>query len=202
MAKQIARGGIVGAVVVFLMSNVFHLVTNLGETGVKPLPNEAPVLSTMRTSISESGLYVFPATDPASMKTEAGKAAYMQKYKLGPTGIMAYRTGGAELSFGKLLVNQFLFTLVAGLLISWTLAMTAPATTYGSRVLIVFLASVFGGFVYTLPYWNWYGFPGSYIGAELGTWAASWLIGGLAMAALIKQRPAVRAEREPAAARA
>lgn len=189
MAKQIALGGIVGAVVVFLVSLVFHLFTHLGETGIKTLPNEDSVLSMMRSSIPESGLYVFPAADMSAQKDPAAQAAYMAKYKAGPTGILAYTKGGNDLAFGKLLVNQFLFGLVAALLVSWILAITASATSYGSRVLIVLLASLFGGFVYTLPYWNWYGFPSAYILGELGTWAVSWLVGGFAIAAIVKQKP-------------
>lgn len=187
MAKQIALGGIVGAVVVFLMSSIFHMATHLGEAGVKTLPNEDSVLSMMRSSISDSGLYLFP-TSGAMDKSAAGQAAYMEKYKLGPIGILAYTRSRGDLAFGKLLVNQFLFSLVAALLISWILAITASATSYGSRVLIVFLAALFGGFVYTLPYWNWYGFPSTYILAEIATWAASWLVGGLAIAAIVKQK--------------
>jgi hypothetical protein len=202
MAKQIVLGGVIGAVVVFLMSMIFHMVTNLGETGVKPLPNEDSVLSMMRSSIPDSGLYVFPAANMAEMKTDAEKAAYAQKYKIGPTGILVYKTGGTEFSFPKLLVNQFLFGLVAALLVAWILAITASATTYGSRVLIVFLAAVFGAFVYTLPYWNWYGFPSAYILGELGTWAASWLVGGLAMAAIVKQKPSAGVAEPAMASRA
>lgn len=201
MAKQIALGGIVGAVVVFLVSFVFHMVTNLGETGIKPLPNEDSVLSMMRSSIPDSGLYVFPGADMSAQKDPAAQAAYMAKYKAGPTGILAYTKGGNDLAFGKLLANQFLLGLVAALLVSWILAITASATSYGSRVLIVFLAALFGGFVYTLPYWNWYGFPSAYILGEIGTWAVSWLVGGLAIAAIVKHKPSVGSmQHEPAMA--
>lgn len=200
MAKQAVLGGIVGAVVVFLMSTVFHMVTNLGEAGIKTLPNEDSVLSMMRSSIPDSGLYIFPGAN-MNDKSPGAQQAYLAKYKAGPSGIMAVTTGGKDLAFGKLLVNQFLFTLGAALLIAWVLAITASATTFGSRVLIVFLASVFGGLVYSAPYWNWYGFTGMYTLAEIGTWAASWLVGGLAMAAIVKRTPSVgSAERDPAMA--
>jgi len=188
MAKQIVLGGLAGAVIVFVVSAIFHMATGLGEAGIKTLPNEDAVLSMMRTSIPESGLYVFPAAE-MNQKSAASQAAYLEKYKAGPTGILAYSTGGKDLAFGKLLVNQFLFSLVSGLLIAWVLAMTASATTYTTRVRIVLIAALFGGFVYILPYWNWYGFPAAYVAGELGTWAASWLIAGLAMAAIVKQKP-------------
>jgi hypothetical protein len=52
--------------------------------------------------------------------------------------------------------------------------------------LIVLLASIFAGVVYVLPYWNWYGFPLSYIAGDISGWVVSWGIGGLAMAKIVK----------------
>ena len=40
--------------------------------------------------------------------------------------------------------------------------------------------------IYTLPYWNSYGFPENYIIAELITWTMSWAVAGLAMAKISK----------------
>jgi hypothetical protein len=189
MTKKILLGGLVGGVVVFVMSGIFHMATNLGETGIKVFPNEDAVLSNLRSSIPDSGLYIFPGADMSAQKSSASQAAYLEKYKNGPTGILAYTRGGNDLQFGKLLVNQFLFSLVAGLIVAWILGATVSSTTYGSRVLIVCLASLFGGMVYTLPYWNWYGFPLTYVIAEIGTWVASWLVGAFAMAAIVKPKP-------------
>lgn len=191
MAKKILLGALVGGVVVFIVSGIFHMATNLGEFGFKVLTNEDATLSTMRSSIPDSGLYLFPAADVTKGRSAEDQSAYLAKYKAGPTGLLAYSKGGSDLQFGKLLVNQFLFSLIAALFASWILGITASATTYGSRVLIVFLTSLFAGFVYALPYWNWYKFPLDYTVAYVGTWCASWLVAGFAMAAVVKPpRPA------------
>ena len=191
MSKKIFLGGLLGGVVVFLMSAVFHMATQLGEVGIHGMPNEEAMRATLRASIHEPGIYAIPWADMSSGKSkeqqEADMAAYAAKYKEGPTAMLIYTPGGVEFKFGKALLNQFLFSLVGAFLIAWVLATTASATTYGTRVMIVVAAAFFGGFVYTLPYWNWYNFPINYILAEMGTWVVSWFVGGLAMAAVIKK---------------
>jgi hypothetical protein len=193
MSKKILLAGVVGAVVVFLVSAFFHMATSLGEIGVKAMPNEDAVLACMRSSIQQPGFYLFPLAGAMAGKDQspANQAAYLEKYKAGPTGVLVYRVGGVEFSFGKLLVNQFLLGLVAALILAWILGITANATTYGSRVLIVFLVSLFAGFVYDLPYWTWYGFPTNYVVAHIATWTVSWTIAGLAMASIVKRPAAI-----------
>ncbi len=194
MGKKILLGTILGAVVVFLMSSIFHMATHLGEVGVQALPNEEGVLAAMRSSIHEPGFYFFPEPNMAPGRSkeqmQADSAAYLAKYKEGPTGILIYSPGGVELQFGKLLVYQFLFGLAGSFLASWILGVTAGATSYGTRALIVVAAALFGGIVYTLPYWNWYRFPTNYIIAEIGTMVVSWAVAGLAMAAVVKKSAA------------
>ena len=187
MAKKIVLGGLAGSVAVFLMSMIFHMVTQLGEMGVKAFPNEDAVMSMMRLSITESGMYIFPGAD-MSDKSAAAQAAYAAKYKQGPTGILVLTMGGKDLQFGRLLLNQYLMNLIAALLIAWILAITARATTYGSRVVIVFLAALAGGVIYSMPYWNWYGFPAAYTAGDVGSWVVSWTVGGFVMAAIVKEK--------------
>jgi hypothetical protein len=59
---------------------------------------------------------------------QADEAAYPDKCKRGPEGILIYSPGREELHFGKLLVNQFLFGLVASYVLAWMLAVTTGAT--------------------------------------------------------------------------
>jgi len=188
MAKKILLGGLVGGIVAFLVSGFFHMATSLGEYGIKTLPNEDATLSMMRTSIPESGLYLYPGADMSHGNSPAVQAAFLQKYKTGPAGILAYTKEGGDFSFGKLLLNQFLFSVVAALFLAWILGLTVGATSYASRAAIVFIASLFAACIYALPYWNWYRFPLNYTVAYIFTWSVSWLIAGLAMAAIVKPR--------------
>jgi len=192
MAKKVLLGGIVGAVIVFLLSAVFHMATKLGEMGIQNLPGEGAIETAMRTSIHESGFYFFPGMTggpgQSERPTPAQQKEFLDKYKQGPTGILIYHPGGEELNFGKRLVVQFMIGLVAAFLAAWILAMTASATTFSGRVLIITLMALFAGVYMSLPYWNWYGFPTNYTVAYIFTVVVSWLIAGFGMAAVMKDR--------------
>jgi hypothetical protein len=193
MGKRILLGGLVGSVVVFVVSAAWHMTPTLGEIGVKALPAEDTVRAGLRTSLPEPGLYFFPAPDMSAGRTKekekADAAAYLEKFRSGPSGILVYHPGGEELNFGKLMAYQFLFGLAGSFVIAWILALTAGSTTFGSRACLVLLIALFGGIVYSLPEWNWYGFPASYTIASIAGMLVSWGIAGLAMAAIVK-RPA------------
>ena len=196
MGKKVFLGGLVGSVIVFLVSAAWHMAPGLGEIGVKALPAEDSVLAGLRASVHEPGLYFFPAPNMSANRTKeqakADEAAYLDKYRQGPSGILAYQPGGEGLNFGKLLAYQFLIGLVASFVAAWILALTAAATTYGTRVLLVLLVTLFGSIVNDLPAWNWYGFPISYTIAHSASWLVSWGIAALAMARIVSidRRPA------------
>jgi hypothetical protein len=190
MARKAILGGIIGAVVVFIVSSLWHTVLGLGEIGIKAVPNEDAVQTALRASITEPGFYIYPAPSMMPGRTkqqkQADAASYMAKYRQGPRGILIFSPGGTDFNFPKALVNQFIFIFAAALILAWILAAGAAGTTYGTRVLIVFLASIFAGVVILLPYWNWYGFPLSYVLGDIAGWAVSWFVGGLAMAKIVK----------------
>jgi hypothetical protein len=188
MAKKIFLGGLVGGILVFLVSGFLHAATSLGEVGIRNLPGEDTIVAAMRASIHESGFYFFPGL-PGGMhekQTPEQQAAYLEKYKQGPTGILIYSLGGEGLQYGKLLVIQFLIGLIAAFIVAWILAMTAGTTTYLTRVTIALMLGIFAGVFVDLPYWNWYGFPTNYVIGHILGGALSWAIAGLGMAAIVK----------------
>jgi hypothetical protein len=192
MGRKIVLGALAGGVLVFVVSGILHSSTKLAEVGIRVIPNEDLVMSTMRGSMPEAGFYFFPAPNLAPMskeQKEAEQARYLAKFKQGPTGILIYKPGGEDISYGRLLGTQFLIGMVGAFIVAWILGATAGATNYGTRVLIVTLISLFAEIYILLPYWNWYGFPTNYTIGHLLGGVGSWLVAGLAMAAIIK-RPA------------
>ncbi|MGC1912029.1 MAG: hypothetical protein WA660_09370 [Candidatus Acidiferrales bacterium] len=191
MTKRVLLGGLVGAIVVFFVSSFFHMATQLGEMGVHSLPNEAVLSAAMQSSIPDAGFYFFPGMNTAPGQTSeqkrAEQRAMMEKYKTQPVGILIYTPPGRDFDVGKLLLNQFLFNLAAGLLLAWSMATVAAALSYRRRVLLAVAFVIFGGLVYTLPYWNWYRFPLEYILSDAASWIVSWTAAGLPMAAIVKR---------------
>jgi hypothetical protein len=191
MGKQILIGTMVGAVVIFLVSFVWHMFLPFAETGVKSLPHEEALSAAMRLGISEPGWYMFPGMDPEKQNDPAAQKKYQEAFMRGPNGVLIFRPGGTEFSFPKLLVNQFLFGLLGAFAMSWLLAMSAGSLPgYGQRVLFVALVALFGCLVIDLPYWNWYGFPGDYTVAHLVGIVGTWAVTGCALAAVVKPRSA------------
>ena len=162
MGKRILLAGLVGGVLVFMVSGILHSSTKLAEVGIRAIPNEDLVLSAMRNSMPEAGFYFFPAPNLSPMSKEekaAEQSRYLAKFKQGPTGILVYKPGGEDSNFGKLLATQFLIGLAGAFIAAWILGATASGTTYGMRVTIIVLIGLFAEIYIVLPYWNWYGFP-------------------------------------------
>ena len=93
MTKRILLAAILGGIALFVWGSVSHLALGLGEIGIKELPNEQPVLASLRAGISEPGFYFFPGMAiPAGASAEQKNAAakkFEEKYMAGPTGILA-----------------------------------------------------------------------------------------------------------------
>jgi len=190
VGKRILLVGIVGSIIVFVISSIVHIGLGLGETGIKMLPHEDILFLAMRASIPETGIYIFPGTSSGmapNKATPAERDNYMAKYQRGPTGILIYQAHGMALNIGKLLGGQYLFGLIGCLIVAWILATTAGSTAFGSRVAIVTMIALFAGILYDLPYWNWYGFPTDYVTGHIVTNTITWAIAGIGMATMIKK---------------
>ena len=189
MVKQILLGTIVGAVTIFLVSFIWHMVLPFSETGFHNLPHEEVLATAMRLGISDPGIYMFPGMDPAKRSDPAEMNKWAEKFRRGPTGLIIFQPGGTGFSFPRLLVNQFCFQFLAALVVSVLLAMSAPALPqYLRRVLFVALVAVFGSLVIDLPYWNWYGFPGNYTVEHLAEIFFTWGATGFAIAAVVRSK--------------
>jgi hypothetical protein len=177
--KRVLLAALAGGLIVFIASAVAHIFTPLGTTGMSALTNEDRVLDTMRTSISGSGLYVFPGFDPSGKMTPE----QIEKMKRGPTGLLVYTAQGSDgMSPRNLvleLVTNILAALIAAILIS---KMTGSVS---SRAVAVALLAVFATVSVTASYWIWYGFPLPFILAELATEGIAWFLAGLAIAKIV-----------------
>jgi len=189
MIKQVLLGTIVGAIAIFAVSSVWHLLLPWAETGFHALPHEEILHPVLRMGIKDPGIYMFPGIDVTKQNDPVEQKRYQEKFQQGPTGLIIFQPGGKEFSFPKLLVNQFLFQLLAAFVVSVLLAMATPAG-YLQRVLFVGLVAVFGSLVIDWPYWNWYGFPGNYTFEHLCEMFLTWGATGFAIAAAVKPRAA------------
>ena len=74
MNKRILIAGVLGALAMFFWIFIAHTVLPLGETGVRQIDHEEPLLATMKSTLPTQGMYMFPRMDAAG-----DQAAYAKK---------------------------------------------------------------------------------------------------------------------------
>jgi hypothetical protein len=177
----------------FAWASVAHMVLPLGSTGISEIANNEPaLLADMHGALGDKqGFYIFPAPGWKPGDSSERKAAAMRDYdrKLAsnPAGILIYHPPGRQALTPRQLVTEFLAEVLEALLAVILLAQTRLAS-YAAKVGFVTLVGALAAMPTNLSYWNWYGFPGSYTGANMASQAIGFLAAGLAAAALLRQR--------------
>jgi hypothetical protein len=184
---RIAIAGIAGGIAMFIWTSIAHVALPLGQIGFSQIPNEAPVLSAMHDSIGErSGLFIFPWTDPKSSNAIAEAEA---KMKINPSGLLIYHPPGAAGMTAVMLIVEFVKEVIVSLIAAFLLAQTVIAG-YAARVGFVALTGLAAAITTNVSYWNWYGFPTAYTVAYASIDFVAFVAAGLAIAAILKRRPA------------
>src|ERR1044071_7991876 len=108
MAKKLLAA-VLGGLAFFLWSFVAHDFLPLGKTRIKEIPNEQPVLDSMKANMPEPGLYLLPGLGIPENATRAQQSddmeARMHEVETGPSGLLVYHPS-LNFSFGKALVVE------------------------------------------------------------------------------------------------
>lgn len=196
MAKRVVIAGILGGLTMFVWLFVAHEFLPLGELGVQEIPNEAPVLSAMQSSIPQAGLYLFPGfglgPNPTPAQRNAAMPAYMRKYEQSPHGILVYHPASGPFNFGASLAREGALNLLEGLLAAWLVSYAAAGRAYSQRAGFVVILGVLASVTTNVEYWNWYDFPGNYVGGYMVTQIIGFTLVGLVVAAFAKSEVAPR----------
>lgn len=154
------------------------MLTPLGRVGIKTFPDEAAVVTAVRASVQESGLYMFPApkSDGTPMPTDT------------TTGIlMLQRHGNANVT-PQQLGAQLVTDMAAMILVALVLTRLAPGTSFGAQWLLVTLMAVFTFLRGGVPLWNWYGYPKKMVAAGFFIELVGFAIAGAVLARLLRSR--------------
>lgn len=178
MAKRILLAGVLGGFALFVWGGLAHTVLGLGQVGIQYLPQQQPVMTTLKASVPQAGFYFFPQPD-ASMKFPADAIG-------GPYGIMIYHSAGAGGSMAGQLVNELILDIAMALLAAYLLSLATGVSGYMARVGFVTAVGLIVGLMVNVQYWNWYGFPMSYTIAAIFVVVVGFLLIGLIAAALVK----------------
>jgi len=177
MNKRVFLAGVLGAVAMFIWSAIAHMALPLGEAGVQQIDKEEPLLSTLQSSISTHGLYMFPKMAPGTAESE-----YQKKVATGPSGMVVYFPS-RDFVFGKALAIEFVTQLIQTLIAVYLLSLTGIGT-FGGRLGFFALVGLLAVVATNISYWNWYGFPTTYTCAYMFTEWVGYFCAGLVAAAM------------------
>lgn len=189
--------GVIGGVAMFIWTSLAHMVLPLGEAGLDEIPNEQAVVEAMRSKMgTRPGLYVFPGFALGEHPTRAAKSEAMnnmaEKVAQNPSGLLMYYPAGTRtLNMGKLLGVELATELIEACLAVLLLGL-ARVDSFRGRVGFVVAVGAIAALATNVSYWNWYGFPASYIAAYMFTQVVGFLCVGLVAGFLLRGRiPAV-----------
>src|ERR1044071_9832883 len=138
MAPKIVLAAVLAGLVLFGWEFVAHDVLPLGEAGFKALPNETATLATLKATIQESGLYMFPAPDDRPDMTSDQKRQAMQdamaKRAAGPAGMVLILRHGAPMMTPLQLGTQLALDIVSMLLAAIVISSLAASVGFAMRV--------------------------------------------------------------------
>lgn len=190
--NRIIPAGLAGGVILWIWGFVSWVMLPLHQSTLKPIPNEAEIVSSLQTSLGETGVYQFPAmpAEQPGMSEEAMGAAmenYLEKYHSGPLGLLFYDPHGRDpFMLWQMIAGLIIFMVSAGI-VAWFLSRsTAAAGGYLSRVIYCGMIGVFLAIGTHLSEWNRMGFPSDWTTAQMIDSIIAWLLAGAGIAAIVK----------------
>jgi hypothetical protein len=121
---------VLSAIFVFIASSIMHMFLPYHRGDYRALPDEQKTLEALRGIGLTKGLYVFPYSSHKEMKSPT----MVEKYKLGPVGMMTVLASEPP-PMPKFLGLWFVFCLLMGIFVAYVTAHTVPV---GAEYLAVF----------------------------------------------------------------
>ena len=206
MAKRIILGGVLGGIALFVWGALSHMVFQLGDVGIQSLPSEEAAVPALRTAVKQPGLYFFPGYDMKAMsalpkeQAKAANKAWTEKWKAGPRGLLIIHpeATSAEPMGAGTLGRQFGTDVCAGLLVAFLMSQLSTRSRHSCRAGVAATVGFLSAWVICVPYWNWYGFPGNFVLAQIADRMIGFTLAGLAIAAIVNPSKAPAATPTPA----
>jgi len=179
---------LIAAALMFVWGFTFWMFGPLPKVMMKPAPDEAALLSTLRNTLTESGVYTLPHCPNGNPDaSEADKEAAMKRMESGPIVAVFYHKGGhgGLTTFGLGFVHMLASSLFASLL----LTLASPGLkTFGARWLFVALLGVFASFAIHLAMPIWMMHPWEFWLGFTAQETVAWALAALPLAALVRPR--------------
>jgi hypothetical protein len=183
--KRILLAGLLGGLAAFIWSAIAHMNPLTAALGLSLLnEKEDAVMASLRGTVEKPGLYFFPGRDMSKSMTNEQEAAWTERYKAGPSGLLLLQPKGGNPMEARQLVVEFLSAVLCAVTAATILARTIGSLT--CRAFRVARIGLFGWLAISVSQWNWYHFPFSFIALDLLDQAIGWLLAGFTIAKLVK----------------
>jgi hypothetical protein len=189
--KQIVIGGILGGLVLFVWSAIAHMppLGTAGERLVDPA-QEPAVLNALRGSMTERAIYILPG--PGKATTPAEQHAWAARYARGPAAVVAFSPRPADRAwagsnFGTWISTEFLSDMAAAFLGAFIAVSLSSTLGFWQRAFLMATIGVIATIDIDGSYWNWYGFPTSYLLAQFADHVGGWFLAGLVLARVCRR---------------
>ncbi len=145
---------------------------------------EDVVMAAVKENVAQPGLYYFPGMDRSKSCSKEEEAAWIAKFKAGPSGLLLVAPNIGEPMPPRMLIIEFVSTLGGALIAAFILATTVGS--FARRVAVVMMLGLFGWLAISVSQWNWYSFPFAFVAVDAIDQVFGWLLAGLLMAKMIK----------------
>jgi hypothetical protein len=183
---RIVVAAILGGFLMFVWGAVSHMLLPFAREALKPIPNEAAVLSALGGNLAEPGMYAFPWIDMSGKPPPEQQKAWSQKLASGPSGLLVYRPNSGEAMSPRQLVSEFVSNVLAALF--GALILVQLSGGIGRRALSIAAIGIAAWLSISVSQWTWYGFSMPFLIGDLVDQFGGWLLAGLAMAAVIRPK--------------
>jgi hypothetical protein len=181
---RIVLAGILGGIAMFIWSSFAHVATPLATIGLKTMPGEAQIISTLHGNLGDKpGLYFFPAM--AAAGNSPAMADQEAKMRTGPSGLIAYQPPTSSGMTFRQLGVEFGLEVVEALLAAVVLSALAG---FWPRLGVAAAIGLIAAVTTNGSYWNWYGFSGDYTLANAFMELMKYLIAGAVAAGVLGWR--------------
>ena len=187
---RVLVAGLVGGIVLFVWGAVSWMAIGWHNTSGGKLANESAVVDVLKDGDNGSGVYWLPGHSREEMD-EAAKETYAQAHRDGPVGVIVYHPEGREPMPAMTFVQGFVIDFFAAVIAALLLSVAAGSIKgYLGRVAFVTALGLFVGVFADLTNWNFMFFPTDWTVVALIDHVVTWLLAGLAIAAIVKAKPA------------
>jgi hypothetical protein len=190
--KQIVLGGVLGGLVLFVWSFIAHLPP-LGTAGerIVAASQEPVVLKALGSSMGERAIYMLPGLDPSKASSQQ-QQTWAARYASGPAAIVAFSPRPADRAwagstFATWFTTELLGDMVAGFLGAVIAFGLSGTMSFWRRVLLMAAIGLVATIDIDVSYWNWYGFPTTFLLAQFVDHVGGWFFLGLVVARICRR---------------